>query len=147
MSALSTNIITAITAHLEALKTAQVLKAYLVQDFRENLLEKDLPAYPCAILMPPAVDSVEESRQTNLRTFTFDLVVVQKKDNLSGANAIGELIEAIIDEFDNDPTLGGAADGGLPPGSSVPDEVTSADGTFIVFAVTLRPRALKNLTF
>ncbi len=147
MSALSTNIITTITGHLASLKTANVLKAYLVQDFRENLLENDLPAYPCAILMPPAVDSVEESRQTNLRTYTFDIVVVQKKENLSGTNAIGELIEAIIDEFDNDPTLGGTATGGVPPGSSVPDEVTSADGTFIVFAVTLRPRALKNLTF
>jgi len=69
-----------------------------------------------------------------------------KKDDIGSGTYIEDLIEAIIDEFDSDVTLGGAANGGSPPGSSVPDEVTAASQTYVVFVVTLKPRAIKNIT-
>jgi hypothetical protein len=142
----ATDIKNAIQGHLAALKTAGTIGGYLVQDFRENLLDQDFPAYPCAVLLPPAIDSEPSTNDSNLRTYSFDIVFVVKKDDIGSGTYIEDLIEAVLDEFDSDVTLGGAADGGSPPGSSVPDEVTAASQTYVVFVVTLKPRAIKNIS-
>ena len=141
----ATDIKNAIKAHLDALKTATVIGGYLVQDFRDNMLDKDFPAFPCAVLLPPSIASAEDTSDSNVRTYQFDIVFVQKKDNIGSETALEDLIEAVLDEFDKDKTLGGAASGGSPPGSSEPDEVTAADQTYVVFVVTLRPRAIINI--
>ncbi len=146
MTALSTTIKQAIAGHLDALKEGGTLGAYLVQDFRENILDTDFPGFPCAVLLPPSIGSVEDTNDSNMRTYTFDIVFVQKKENLASSTDLEELIEAVLDEFDNDVTLGGAATAGLPPSASEPDEVTSADQTYVAFVVTLRPRAIRNIT-
>ena len=117
-----------------------------VDDFRTDLLQRDVAAYPVAILSTPSIESRAETNRDNTRTYNFDILVIQKGENVASASDIETLIEALLDPFDNDPNLGGTADGGVVPSTSTPQAITSGDKTFIVFTVTLRISAFKNLT-
>jgi hypothetical protein len=52
-----------------------------------------------------------------------------------------------MDQFDNNFTLGGAAQLGVEAVSSPTVPVSSADKTYIVFNVRIKARALKDLVY
>ena len=143
---------TNIKANLDALKAAGTLGSVIMDDFKEDILSRDIPKFPCAILTTPAVGSDYETNRDNIRTFTFEIVVIQKGENITATSAIEDLIEAILNQFDNDPTLkgggaSGVADGGVEPSTSQPDSIAAGDKTYVVFTVAIRARAIKSLTF
>lgn len=152
MSTLAT-VKTNIKTVLDNLETAGTLGNVQVDDLKKNLFNRDFPAFPAAILTTPAIESIAETNRSNLRTYTFDIVVLSKAESVTSSTQIENLIEAILNEFDNDPTLkaGGAtgiADGGVEPSSSQPEAITSGAGVdYIVFGITLRVRATRELTF
>lgn len=147
MTAISTTVKNAVKAKLDALKTAGTLKTVIVDDLKMDAIsEKDIAAFPAAIVSSPSCDGEIEDSRDNTRTYTFDILIVQKGMNITSANDIEELAEAILDAFDNDPTLGGAAQSGmLPASNSTP--VTTSEKAYVVFTVTLKIKALKSLTF
>lgn len=147
MTAIATTVKNAVKTKLDALKTAGTLKTVVVDDFKTDAIsEKDIPAFPAAVLSSPACDGETEDNRDNTRIYTFEIMIVQKGENISSANDIEELAEAILDSFDNDPTLGGAAQGGVAPAaSSTP--VTNGEKNYIAFTVTLKIKSLKSLTF
>jgi len=146
MSKLAT-IKAAIKTNLDALKTAGTLGEVISDDFTFDPIQRDVGAYPVALINTPSIASEAYTNRDNIRTYTFDVVVIQKAENVSSATEIETLIEAILDSFDNDPTLGGAADGAIEPTASAPAASTTADQTYIWFTVQVRAKASIQLTF
>lgn len=136
-----------IKALLDTLVTAGTLSEVQVDDFKVGIFDRDYGAYPVAILTTPAIEGGYLTNRQNERTHTFQIIVIQKAENAMDATDIETLIEAILDKFDNDPTLGGKADGGVEPSSSAPEAVVSRGKTYIAFAITLKTKATKDLIF
>jgi hypothetical protein len=118
----------------------------IADDFNTNPNLENIPHFPAALLNSPSTQSERDTNRENLRTHLFEILVIQKGENITSPNDIEELREIILDTFDNDGTLGGAANGSVDPASSNPQSITSGDKTYIVFTVTLKAKALFNLT-
>ena len=132
--------------HLNSLQTAGKLGQVIVeQTGAQNMFDRDLLKYPVAILLPATAEGNVETNQQNLYAYSFDIAIVMKSDNISGSTDIEDLLEIIIQEFNDDFTLGGTAVGAVDPTSSTPAAVESSGQTYTVFVVTLRAKAL--LTF
>lgn len=144
---LITDIKNAIKTKFDGLKTAGTLGEVQVDDFKVDFLDRDIAVYPCAIITSPTVEGGYFTNNQNERTYTFNVAIVNKGENIATANDIETLAETIIDAFDNDPTLGGKADGGVEPSSSAPEPVTSQGKSFVVFTITIKAKAIKDLTF
>lgn len=137
----------AIKTNLDALVTAETLGEAQMDDYKIGIFDRDYGAYPAAILTTPAIEGGAFTNRQNERVHTFQIVVIQKAENVESATEIETLIETILDKFDNDPTLSGKADGGVEPSSSTPEAVVSRGKTYIAFAITLKAHAIKDLTF
>ena len=116
------------------------------------LSRRNFSKFPVAILTTAATDSVANTNVQNLRTYTFEIVVLVKAEEITSPTQIEDLIENILNKFDNDPTLKAgtgisAADGAVEPSTSSPEAVTSGSNDYIVFSVNLRVRAIRDLTF
>ena len=145
MSAIGT-IKTKIIEHLNTLQTAGTLGQVIVERRgAENMFDRNLVKYPAAILLPGTAEGSVESNQDNLYLYAFDIAVVMKSDNVTSDTAVEDLLEAILQEFNEDYTLGGAAIGAVDPTSSAPAAVESSGKTYTVFVVTLKAKTL--LTF
>ena len=147
MTAIISTIKNAVKTKLESLVPA-TLGQVVVDDFKQaDFSYKDIGKYPAAVLSSPSLEGSAETNRDNLRTHTFTIGIIQKGENVQSATDIEEIMEAVVDAFDNDPTLGGAAPGGVDPSSSTPESLSSVDGSFVVFTVTVKARALKTLDF
>ena len=145
---LLTDVKNQIKTYLEEMQRAEVLKEVQVDDFRgESIFDRDITAYPCAILTTAEIDNAVETNRDNIRTYSFDVVFIQKSDNIKDPTEIEDLIETILDKFDNKPTLAGKANAGLQPATSRPAAVKSRGNDLIFFVVTLRARVIKELSF
>lgn len=135
-----------IIAHLNSLQTAGTLGQVVVEQAgAQNMFDRDLLKFPVAILLPATAEGNAETNQQNLYGYAFDIAVVMKSDNIAGVTDVEDLLEAIVQEFNNDFTLGGTAAGAVDPVSSTPAAVESSGQTYTVFVVTLKAKAL--LTF
>ena len=137
-----------IKATLEALVPA-TLKEVQVDDFKVSpLFDRDIAAYPCAIVTPPAIEGDYLTNRENERTHTFGVVIIEKMENIGSANYVENLIETILDAFDNVPTLNGKATAGSQPASTIPEPVMVRGNTgYIYFTVVIKAKSIKTLTF
>ncbi len=147
MPAASTNIKNRIETLLNQLKTAGTLGEVRNEDLKTSWTVKDVAAFPVAIITPPAIEADYFTNRQNERTYTFPIHIIQKAENISGATEIEELMEAIMDKIDNDPTMNGESDAGVQPAVSQPEPITSGDQSFVAFTITIKAKAIKNLTF
>ena len=135
---------------LDTLKRKEILGNVQVDDFKSSVFSRNFSKFPAAVLSTASTDSQSVTNVQNLRTYTFDIVVMVKKEDVSSPEQVEDLIESILNEFDNDPTLKGGgntgeADGGVMPSSSSPAPV---DGTnYIAFVVTLQVKAVRDLSY
>jgi len=136
-----------IKTNLDDLVTSAVLAGCSTADIRKNQLGADTPAYPWAYLMPPGMESETSDSRSNLRTYTFDIVVLYNAEDLLGSDSLETMTESILNKFDNDPTLGGAALGGLLPVSSSPVPMQHNGKDLIMVVVTLKAKEVVTLTF
>lgn len=138
-----------IRATLDGLVADGVLAEVQEDDFKVNpLYDREFSAYPAAILTSPSVQAVADTNRQNLRTYTFDVVIIQKGENVASVTDIEELNEKIMDKFDNNFTLSGAAPGGLEPSATSPSPVTARGGrSYVIFGISLKAKALIDLTF
>jgi len=130
---------------LLALKNAGTLGEVIIDDFKKGLLERDFGAFPTAILTTPSIGGDYFTNTQNLRTYTFEVLIVMKGEDISAENDVEELSETILNAFDNLPTLSGEADGGLEPSSTPAEAVPSRSGTYIVFSIILKAKAVKDI--
>lgn len=136
-----------IKIRLDALVTAGTLAQAIEDNFHGDPLARDVK-YPVAILSPPAIESELFDNRTHIRTYTFDILIVQKGENIKGVvGSIEDLAEAIIDDFDNQPTLSGTAEATVVPVTSTPRQVTHGNKELVVFTIQLRAQSKHTLTF
>jgi len=132
---------------LEELRDSGTLGEVYTDDYKQGIFDRDYSAYPAAILTSPAIEGSAFTNRQNERVHTFEIIFVQKGENVKTATDIEDLIETILNKFDNDPTLDGKADGGVEPSTSSPQAVVSRGKSYIAFSVRLRAKAIKDLTF
>lgn len=142
-----TDIKNAIKTKLDALVTAGTLGEVQEDDFSQGIFSRDFAKFPAAVLTSPAMTGIALTNRSNERTYTFNVVIIQKGENIASATDIETLMESIVDAFDNDPTLGGKADGGVEPSASQPEAVAMVGKTYIAFVITIKANAVKDLTF
>ena len=137
----------AIKTKLDALVTSGVLAGATISDLKKDPLAGDIPNYPHAFLMPPSIESEVEDNRTNIRTYIYDIMLIWKAENITDATTVEEDIEAILDVFDNDPTLGGTCMAGVLPVSMAPQPFQHKTGTLIMGAVQIKAKQHVSLTF
>lgn len=137
---------TKIKSDLDALVPA-TLGEVQVDDLKTSIFDRDFGKFPAAILTTPAVASDYLTNRENFRTYAFEIVVVEKAENITSASQIETLIEAILNKFDNDPTLAGSADGAVEPSASTPEAIVSRGKTYITFSILIKARESISLSF
>jgi len=137
----------AIKTQLDALVTAGKLAGCEQTDMRVDPLGGEIPLTPYAYIMPPSTESESVDNRTLLRKYRFDIMVVVKGENVNTNTYLEELIENLLNQFDNVPTLNGAADGAVEPVTSTPEPLTHKNGSLVVFFITLIAHKTKTLTF
>lgn len=142
----ATQIKTKIADTLQSLKRQEVLGEVLIREISEDLFDIDLAKYPAAILPPPAITSEIVTNVDNLRTYNFEILVIVKQENITPDNPIEDLMETILDTFDNLPSLDGTAEGGLEPATSPTQTFTSRGKVYTLFRVILKAKASTNIT-
>jgi hypothetical protein len=137
----------AIKTNLDALVTSTVLGGATVTDIRRNPLNHDTGSFPHAFIMPPALTSEALDNRSNIRTYTFDIMVLFRAEDITGTDDLEEAIEAMVDVFDNDPTLGGTARGGVLPVSSAPEPFQHNGQDLIMVVIQVQAKEDVTLTF
>lgn len=136
-----------IKKYLEELVDSGILGEVQVDNASADLFERDIGRFPVAILTTPSTESQVFQNTQNRRTHVFEVIVIQKQENITDPDDVEAIIEALLDKFDNLPSLKGAANGGVEPSSSPVAIVPGKGGSFIAFAITLRCSVIKDLTF
>lgn len=143
----ATDIKKEIKAVLDRLVLSQVLRDVQVDDFREDPFARDFVAYPTAIVMTPSISASTETNRDNIRTYTYDVVIVEKAENVTSSDQIEELAELLLDAFDNSGRLAGLANAGLEPSATSPEAISVSSGrTYIGFMIRVAAKALVTLT-
>lgn len=137
----------AIKVNLDALVTSAVLGGATTSDIKKDPLAADIPSFPHAFLMPPSIESEALDNRTNIRTYVFDIMVLWNAENITDATTIEEDIEAILNKFDNDPTLGGTAMAGYLPVSLAPQPFQHGGKDLIMAVVQIQAKQHVSLTF
>lgn len=147
MPTLSQNIKTEIEKLLNELRRTEVLKQVIVHDNKKDVWAYDFSGFPTAILTTPTIDNDYLTNRQNLRLYTFEILIVHNKDEMGTTDAIEELMDTIVDKFDNNPTLNGKSDGAVEPSTSPVGTIDLPGKSYIVFSVIVKARAVKDLTF
>ena len=137
----------AIKTELQDLVTAGSIHGVSETDMRKDPLMGDIPLTPYAYIMPPSTESQVVDNRTLLRTYTFDIMFVVKGENINTATYIEDLLEIILNKFDNIPTLSGVADGAVEPATSTPQPLQHKNGDLVVFFVSLKVNKTVTLTY
>lgn len=137
----------AIKTNLDALVTSAVLGGATTSDLKKDPLAADIPSFPHAFLMPPSIESEALDNRTNIRTYIFDIMILWNAENIASATAVETDIEAILNKFDNDPTLGGTAMAGYLPVSLAPQPFQHGGKDLIMAVVQIQAKQHVTLTF
>ena len=136
------NLKTQIIAQLQALVTAGKLGSFLSMDLGKEPLTMDPPgAWPYAMVSMPQMSSAFEDTDTNMRIYRWDILFLQKVENLSDGE-VEALMDYVCNAFDTNLTLAGVAQGAMLPAEVISWPVTSGDKTYSCFVVTIKARAL-----
>jgi len=136
-----------VKAKLDTLVTDGVIANAVQSDIKLDPLNMDVGNFPVGVVMPPAVESEVLDNVTITRTYIYDLIFVFNAEDLDTTNELETKMEAILNAFDNDPTLGGAANAGVLPIASAPEPFQHNGNDRILFVVNLRAAETVLLTF
>lgn len=137
----------AIKTNLDALVTSEVLAGATITDIKKSPLAGDIASFPHAFLMPPTIESEPLDNRTIIRTYIYDVMVLWNAENIEDATTVEDNIEDILSVFDNDPTLGGTAMGGVLPVSLAPQPFQHAGKDLIMGIVQIQAKQHVSLTF
>lgn len=139
----------AIKTLLDTLKTGEtpILGDVQIDDLRESIFDREVAAYPAAIICDPSVEAANFTNSQDERTYSVPVLVYQMRENITSTNTIGKIREAIMNKIANDPTLGGAADGAVEPSISVPEPTTIKGKSMVYFTILIKAKAIIDLSF
>lgn len=136
-----------IKTNLDALVTAGTIGSVIELAINDNVLVNDFPSYPCAVLGSGNMQAQYEYQQTNRRSYTYNILIVQLQDNLSGVADMEDLRDAIALYFDNNVTLSGVAPFGIEAASSDIQYVADSGKNYVLFSVTIKAITPVDLTY
>lgn len=136
-----------IRERLVELKNDGILGEVVYDDYKMGIFDRDFAAFPAAILTVPSVANDSLTNTQNIRTYTYQIVVVMKAEDVTSPEQVEDLIMQILDKFDNQITMQNTADGGVEPSSTSPEAATSRGKSFIAFAVNIKAKVVKDLSF
>jgi len=141
---LATPIKTQILTNLQAIQSAGAINSFVSLDANPNPLSDTPPnGYPFAIVGMPRIASDFEDQANNIRTYRYDVLFVLNPSELAHPDTdVEDLIDAVLNQFDSNYTLAGAADAAVLPAKIETAPVSSGDKTFLCIVVTLECRAL-----
>lgn len=124
-----------------ALQTAGTLGAVVQEDLSKDPLAANYPAFPVAIVGMPDISSEYLDTSMNRRTYEFPILVLAKYEETTAPTDIEDLVDALIDKFDQNFTLGGLADGGVEAAATKGAPISSSDKTYVAIIVIIKARA------
>lgn len=138
----------AIVNVLQSLIDSQVIKSIINDDLTPNPLTMDFPSFPCVVVGMPSQTSAYEENTSNMRTYEYPLLIVTRpEDYQKNRKGFEDMMDDISDAFDNQPTLKGAAEGGVMPTFTRPAPINTGDKTFIVTFAIISAKAYVPLNF
>jgi hypothetical protein len=139
-----------IIINLESLQTAGVIRSYLSLDRGKDPLSKDNAppnGYPFALVGMPRVANDMLDTANNIRTYRFDILFVINYENMGDMTYTVEgMIDAVLNQFDTNFDLSGAANAAqVPPAQVQAFPISTATGDYATFVVTIEARATYQL--
>lgn len=143
----ASNLRTQIKSILDQLVTDEVLASVHNRSFKHHpLADPEITRFPAAVIQPPSFESEVLDTASNQRTYTFDIVILMKGDDISSVDDVETLAETIANAFDDKFTLNGVAEGSVEPAVS-PTEVQEYNSKqYVLFVVTIKPRTCYTIT-
>lgn len=142
----STQITNKIKEVLEGLVRAGTIGELHVRPVDESIFNLNLGKFPVAVLPPPYILSEIETNVDNIRTYNYEILIILKTDSITPDEPLTELMETLIDTFDNMPSLEGVAEGGVEPSTAPTSSVSDRGKNYTVFRVILKARACATIT-
>jgi hypothetical protein len=145
---LAQNIKKEIVLNLNALVLQGVLNSVIELDLGKDPLTIDAPnGYPFALVGMPTVMSDVQDQATNQRTYRFDVLILVSYEYLADQNEGVEFImDAVLNQFDNNFTLAGAAIATVLPVEVMTMPVSTATKSLVAFLATIKAQALFDIT-
>jgi hypothetical protein len=134
-----------ILADLQTLVDDGVLGFAESIDYKKDVWTADYSAFPAAIVLPPAITSDAEDNNNNLVNYQFTILILQKAENISSPTDVEDLIDAVLQIFATDYTLGGIAQGGVLPPKIDSAPVNPGDRSLVATVVVINAKALYEL--
>jgi hypothetical protein len=95
----------------------------------------------------PTVMSDYEDQATNKRTYRFDTLIVTSYEALADQSAgVEGILDAILNQFDNNFTLAGSASASVLPVEVLTMPVSTASKSLVCFLVTIKAQTLFDIT-
>jgi hypothetical protein len=138
------NIKKEIVLNLNALVEQGVINSVMELDYgKDPITIEPSGGYPFALVGMPTVASDFEDSATNKRTYRFDTLIVTSYENLADqSEGVEGILDAILNQFDNNFTLAGAANASVLPVEVLTMPVSTASKSLVCFLVTIRAQAL-----
>lgn len=125
-----------IKSHLVNLVEAGSIGNYYEQDLSKDTLEGTYKKFPVVLLGMSDAQADYLTNQANLNNYKFQLIVMQKVDDVKQVTDIEDLRDLIMTEFATDPTFGLENGWVDPPRSPLPP-ITTPDKTYVVFLLEI----------
>jgi hypothetical protein len=141
---ISQNIKKEIVLNLNALVQAGVLNTVIELDTgKDPLTIEPAAGYPFALVGMPVITADYEDQATNKRTYRFDVLIATSYQYLADQNeGVESILDAVLNQFDNNFTLAGAAIATVLPIEVLTIPVSTATKDLVCFLVTIRAQAL-----
>jgi hypothetical protein len=138
------NIKKEIVLNLNALVQAGVINSVIELDLGKDPLNIEPPSgYPFALVGMPTVLSDYEDSATNRRTYRFDTLILTSYEYLADQNeGIEYILDQVLNQFDNNFTLAGAAIASVLPVEVLAMPVSTATKSLVAFLVTIKAQTL-----
>ena len=95
----------------------------------------------------PTVTAEYEDQATNRRNYRFDVLIAASYESLADQNeGVEAIIDAVLNQFDNNFTLAGAAQASVLPVEVIAMPVSTATKSLVCFIATIRAQALFQIT-
>jgi hypothetical protein len=145
---ISQNIKKEIVLNLNALAQAGVINSVVELDTGKDPLTIDPQAgYPFALVGMPVITADYEDSATNKRTYRFDVLIATSYEYLADQNeGVESILDAVLNQFDNNFTLSGAAIATVLPVEVLTIPVSTAMKSLVCFMLTLKVQTLFQIT-
>lgn len=130
---------------LEELKDVGTLSDVLLLNKPTSIFSLQTDKFPVAVLANNSFTGERATNRDNEVTHTFEILVIEKTENIDTDTYLEDLSETIRKKFADNETLGGLSIAVEPAVSQV-GPISETDYSMTVFLITLKVRAIETLT-